>query len=340
MANLKDLADHLGLSQATVSRALNDYSTVNATTKQRVLQAANHLNYRPNTSARRLATGRAGAYGIVLPKADNLLMDPHFVDFLSGLTTAFAAHDLDIVLTGAEGIQAYQRFANTGKVDGFILSSPKSDDPRIRLLSEMEVPFVVHGRCDVDLDYAFYDIRNRSAFRDATNLLLNLGHTRIGLLNGPSDAIFARDRLKGYTEALVTNDLIPDPTLVMHDMMTEEYGYRATGTLFAQPSPPTALLCASTLVALGATRRLRRDGLTVPEDVSIISHDDCLSSLKTENFSVPLSVTRAPIRDAGTEIAKLIIDLSRGAAIADIQKTVPVDLIVRASTCTAPQARS
>ncbi|MEP3036515.1 MAG: LacI family DNA-binding transcriptional regulator, partial [Pseudoruegeria sp.] len=127
--NLRELSDHLGLSQATVSRALNGYTTVNAKTRERVMEEAKRLNYRPNTSARRLATGKAGAFGIVLDQSDDLLNDPHFVDFLSGFTHELASMDLDVVLTAAQGLSTYRRFATTGKVDGFVVSAPKVNDP-------------------------------------------------------------------------------------------------------------------------------------------------------------------------------------------------------------------
>ncbi|SLN31580.1 HTH-type transcriptional regulator RafR [Pseudoruegeria aquimaris] len=337
MANLKDLAEHLGLSQATVSRALNGYSTVNAETRRKVQEAARLLNYRPNTSARRLATGRAGAFGLVLEQSDNLLNDPHFVDFLSGFTQELAAQDLDVVLTSAEGLATYRRYASTSKVDGFVISAPKVKDARVAALTEMAFPFVVHGQTEADAPYAFYDIANERAFLDATRLLLNLGHRRIALINGPADTMFARQRLDGFHKALAEKGLPPDPRLIHHATMSEDEGYALTRQLFAGSEAPTAILCSSTLQTLGLTRRLREEGLEMGRDVSVISHDDGLSSMKTENFSVPLTVTRAPIREAGQEIARMLVALGNGASVETQQKTAPVELIVRASTSAAPQ---
>ncbi len=94
------------------------------------------------------------------------------------------------------------------------------------------------------------------------------------------------------------------------------------------------------LVTVGAQRRIREMGLEIGKDISIITHDDGLSSLKTENFSVALTVTRAPIRDAGTHIAKMVVDLVRGTPIEQLQKVVPVDLIVRTSTSAPRRSRS
>lgn len=332
MANLKKLAEHLGLSQATVSRALNNYSTVNADTRQRVQDAAQKLNYRPNSSARRLATGRADAIGIVLPQVDNLLVDPHFADFLAGLTKKLATKDNDVVLTANDSPQTYQRFAQIGKVDGFVISAPKAHDERIAVLSKLNFPFIVHGRCESKTPFGYYDIDNEGAFYDATKLLLELGHTRIGLVNGAKELMFAKQRHDGYVRALDDFGIKPNPELIHHEHMTEEHGYRNAAALLNLPDRPTAFLCASTLLTVGAQRRIREEGLTIGKDISIITHDDGLSSLKTENFSVALTVTRAPIRDAGEEIAKMIIELIGGQSIQNLQKVVPVDLIVRTST--------
>lgn len=337
MANLKDLASHLGLSQATVSRALNGYKTVSAETRDKVLAAAAELNYRPNTSARQLATGRAGAFGLVMDSTDDLLNDPHFVDFLASFTKELAARDLDVVLTAADGLATYRRYAATGKVDGFVITASKVTDERIKALSELNFPFVVHGQSEVETPYAFYDIANEQAFYDAANLLLNLGHRRIALINGQSDMVFAHHRLNGFKRAFADRGLTPDGSMIFNGELSEDEGYARTQALFARDAKPTAILCSSTLQTLGLTRRLREEQLVMGQDVSVISHDDGLSSMKTENFSVPLTVTRAPIRHAGTEIAKMLVALTEGAPVETLQQVAPVELIVRASTAAAPE---
>ncbi len=330
LTNLKALAEHLGVSQATVSRALNNYSSVNAETKARVQAAALELGYRPNSSARRLATGRIGALGIVMPAGTNLLTDPHFVDFLAGLTETLAKHENEVVLTASSDIATYRRFAATGKVDAFVLSAPVAFDERIALLDQIKFPFVVHGRCETEIPYAYYDIENKEGFRDATTYLRELGHRDIGLLNGPSNAMFAVQREEGYREAFQGFRVREE--LILSGPMTEEAGYRNAGLLLDLPEPPTALLCSSTLMAMGVNRQVRGRGFTVGKDISIITHDDGLSSLKTENFSVPLTVTKAPIRQAGEELAEMARTLIDGESIANLQKVAQVELIIRGST--------
>jgi len=334
LTNLKTLSDHLGLSQATVSRALNGYTTVKPATRDRVLEAAKRLNYRPNSSAQRLATGKAGAFGIIVTAGDNMLIDPHFTEFLAGLTRTLSKTDTDIVLTAAppeNQAATYKRFADSGKVDGFIVSAPRKTDPRIEALLEMDFPFVVHGQCDASQRYSFYDIDNQGAFEKATAFLLQLGHRRIALLNGTPDAMFVVQRNEGFLAAHEAEDITPIPELIVQDLMTEEVGYHRLKALLTLENPPTAVLCSSFILALGAQRAIREAGLEIGKDISIISHDDGLSSLKTENFSVPLTVTRSPIRDAGIELAEMLLAIVDGAET-PIQRIVPVDLIVRQST--------
>ncbi|MXU65259.1 substrate-binding domain-containing protein [Oceanomicrobium pacificus] len=338
MTNLKTLADHLGLSQATVSRALNGYETVSARTRERVAAAAQELNYRPNTAARRLATGRADAVGIILTANRNMLIDPHFADFLAGMTRRLAEAEIDVVMTSApQDAQAsvFRRYAETGKVDGFVVSAPKQHDPRVEALLDLSFPFVVHGQCASDRPYSFYDIDNYGAFRQATDLLLQLGHRRIAFLNGTPDAMFAIDRLRAYRDALGAAGLPDDPRLLVQVPMTEETGYAEMQAMLASDAPPTGIICSSMILAMGAQRAIRDVGLAIGRDISVISHDDGLSSLKTENFSVPLTVTRAPIRRAGLEIADM---LQRLVAEPDqvLRHLEPVDLIVRGSTAPPP----
>ncbi len=302
-------------------------------------EAAKLLNYRPNSSAQRLATGRAGAFGLIVTAGDGMLIDPHFSEFLAGLTRTLAETDTDIVLTAAapeNQASTYKRFANSGKVDGFIVSAPKKVDPRIETLLEMNFPFVVHGQCQTSKRYSYYDIDNQSAFEQATDLLMQLGHRRIAFLNGPADAMFTAQRYDGFMQALGVGNITPPAEYVTEAPMTEEIGYTNTKRLLALEIPPTAIICSSMILVLGAHRAIREANLTIGKDISIISHDDGLSSMKTENFLVPLTVTRSPIREAGTVLAGMLRDIVDGKTTTPTQREVPVDLIVRESTAPPP----
>ena len=148
--NLKELATKLGLSPTTVSRALNGYPEVNEATRARVMAAAKRHNYRPNTRAIRLATGRALAVGHVIPVATrHEIVNPVFADFIAGAGETYARNGYDMVLSVVpdEGEDAaYRDLQSRGAVDGVILHAPRLDDARIPLLHEVGLPFVVHGR--------------------------------------------------------------------------------------------------------------------------------------------------------------------------------------------------
>lgn len=339
MVKLKDLAERLDLSPTTVSRALDGYPEVNEKTRQRVLEAARQLNYRPNASARRLATGRAGAIGAVLPTNRNLLVDPHFVEFLAGIGERLAEDEIDIVLSPAgsgDEMANYRRMASGTRVDAIILSSPMVEDERIPLLSDLGFPFVVHGRTTGTLPHAWLDIDNEGAFRHATNHLLDLGHERIALINGDARFTFALHRERGYREALADRGIDHDPKLVANGPMTDEIGFRATQRFLAEASPPTAIVVGSMMLALGAFRALRTAGLELGGDVSIIAHDDVFPFLNADRMVPPMSTTRSPIRAAGKRVAELAIDLLTGRPAGSIEELWPVDLIIRGSTGPAP----
>ncbi|SDB34832.1 transcriptional regulator, LacI family [Bauldia litoralis] len=340
MIKLKDLAERLGLSPTTVSRALNGYPEVNEKTRQRVLEVARQFDYRPNASARRLATGRAGAIGAVLPTNRNLLVDPHFVEFLAGIGERLVEDEIDIVLsptTGDDEMASYRRMAAGTRVDAIILSSPMVDDPRVPLLLKLGFPFVIHGRTgEKAAAHAWLDIDNEGGFRHATNHLLDLGHERIGLINGELRFTYAIYREGGYREALRSRGIEADPRLMANGTMTDEFGYRATQRFLAEQPPPTAIVVGSMMLALGAFRALRSAGLELGKDVSIIAHDDVFPFLNADRMVPPMSTTRSSIRSAGTRVAEIAIDLLTGHPPARLQELWPVDLVIRGSTGPAP----
>jgi len=339
LIKLKELANRLGLSQTTVSRALNGYPEVSEATRARVLEAARRLDYRPNVSARRLATGRAGAIGAVLPTNRNLLVDPHYVEFLAGLGERLAEDEIDIVLTPAKGEEedaAYRRLAAGTRVDAVILSSPTIADPRVPLLAGLKLPFVLHGRTVAPVAHAWLDIDNEGGFRHATKHLLDLGHTRIALINGDTRFTYAAHRERGFLDALAARGIATDPKLMGSGAMTDEVGFRLAERFLAERPRPTALVVSSMMMALGAFRAIRSAGLELGRQVSMIAHDDVFPFLNADRMVPAMSTTRSSIRAAGTRVAELAIELLNGRPADTIHELWPVELVVRASTGPAP----
>lgn len=334
--NLKELAKHLNLSPTTVSRALNGYPEVGEATRKRVDEAARRFGYTPNTHARRLATGRAHAIGYVLPADKSLMIDPLFSDFVSGATDVYAAHGFDVLLHAGgqeEESSVYQRYAQGGTVDGVVVLGPRLGDPRIDLLKKLKMPFVVHGRVgELDSGFAWLDIDNYGAFHRATKLLLDLGHQRIGLINGYEDFNYAYERRGGYEKALHERGLKIDPLAMSSGLMTEENGYRQTKRILQLAVKPSALLLGSMLLVAGAMRALNEMGLIIGRDISLIAHDDGLPFLNAASLVPSLTTTSSSIRLAGTRVAELLLGMITDPEAEHPHELWPVDLIVRGST--------
>jgi LacI family transcriptional regulator len=334
--NLKELAKHLNLSPTTVSRALNGYPEVGAETRRRVDEEARRIGYRPNPHARRLATGRAHAIGYVLPPDRSLTIDPLFSDFVAGAADVYATHGFEVMLHAGgqeEEISVYQRYAQGGAVDGVVLLGPRLSDLRIAALNKLKMPYIVHGRVNTsETGYAWLDIDNYGAFHRATKLLIDLGHKRIGLINGFEDFNYAHERRRGYERALLERGLKADPLMTSSGLMTEENGYRQSKRILQLAHRPTALILGSMLLVAGAMRAVNEMGLVIGRDVSLIAHDDGLPFLNAESLVPSLTTTSSSIRAAGARVAQLLLGMITDAEAEQPHELWSVDLIVRGST--------
>lgn len=334
--NLKELAALLDLSTTTVSRALNGYPEVSVATRERVVAAARRHGYAPNQVAKRLATGRTLAIGHVIPLARHQMINPLFAEFISGAgeTYSIAGYDMIAsVVPEAEETEAYRTMIAQRKVDGILVHTPRLLDTRIDLLRDLGLPFLAHGRDSrPERDYCWIDINNRRAFLRATDLLLDLGHRRIGFLNGMEHLHFAQRRRSGHVAALSARGIEPDPALMAHDEMTESYGYESVFRMLSMPDPPTAFLASSIITAFGALRAVSELGLRLGADISILTHDDDLSHMPNSG-AVPLfTATRSSIRAAGRRAAEMLIALIERPETAPRSELWEVDLTVGRST--------
>ncbi|MGG7645753.1 LacI family DNA-binding transcriptional regulator [Rhodovulum sp. YNF3179] len=339
--NLKALSEKLGLSPTTVSRALNGYPEVSDATRRRVLDAARRYHYRPNTRAKSLATGRTMSIGHVIPlSTKHEMVNPIFADFIAGAgeTYSRAGYDMSLsVVRDEDEARVYRELAQNRSVDGIIVHGPRVDDPRIGLLQELGLPFVVHGRAsETGAGYSWLDVNNRRAFARATRFLLDLGHRRIGLVNGIETMSFAHRRRLGHEDALSAAGIGPDPALMRAGEMTEPYGHAAAREMLELDRPPTAFLTSSFLAAMGVRRALEDRGLKPGRDVSILTHDDVLSYLANEG-DVPLyTAVRSSVRAAGRRCAEMLLDIVTDPDHAPIQEIWEAELVLGQSTGPAP----
>ena len=312
--NLKELSEILGLSQTTVSRALNDYPEVREATRQRIKDAALRHNYTPNTRAKSLATGRAMAIGHVVPvSTQHEMVNPVFADFIAGAGEVYSAKGYDILLSVVadnDEEAAYRKFRSRGLVDGVIVHGPRPDDPRINLLQELGLPFVVHGRIgETEDSYNWVDVNNRHSFQRATEFLLDLGHRKIALLNGLEAMDFARRRREGYEAAMAGRDISLNPDHMVSDEMTEELGFRNARQMLTQPVVPTAFMVSSMNIAIGARRAIGDAGLQLGRDISMVIHDDDLSYMKNGGDIPMFTAARSSVREAGRLCAEMLLQV-------------------------------
>lgn len=339
--NLKQLAEHLDLSQATVSRALNGYPEIREATRNKVLAAAAEFGYRANSIARSLATGRSGNIGIVFPDNFGIMFDPHFLEFLAGAAEMLSTRDMGINLSMPDRNHESSKYADIIRsqlADGFVVNGPTRHDSRIALLQSLKTPFIVHGRTEADAPFAWVDIDNALAFQRAAQLLIGFGHRRIALINAPKHFNFATQRELGLKQALEGAGHAFDDSLVFNEAMTEESGYRLTLQALQKKSRPTAILCSSMLMALGCFRALRELKLEVPNDISVIAHDDVFPYITAESMRPALTTTRSSLRWHGRRVAEVLNDIIDGKLPPDYNEIIPVELVLRDSVGPAKQS--
>lgn len=342
--NLRELSHILGLSPTTVSRALNGYPEVSEQTRRKVLEAARQYHYSPNSGARRLATGRAMAIGHVLQiSAQHEMVNPIFSDFIAGAGEVYSRSGYDLLLSvvsDTDEAAFYNDLKTRRTVDGLVVHGPQVNDKRIQMLTDLRIPFVVHGRAsEVTTDYSWLDVNNRRAFYRATNFLLDLGHRSIALLNGLEEMDFAARRLNGYRQALEERDIPYDPDIVTHEEMTETYGYEAACRLLKSPKCPTAFLVSSIIPAIGVRRAISQAGLKLGRDISVVIHDDDLSYLRNAGDVPIFTGTRSPVRQAGRMLAEMLLDAIGNPDNPPQQQLLEAQLMVGQSTGPAPALR-
>ncbi|MBL1435368.1 MAG: substrate-binding domain-containing protein [Rhodobacteraceae bacterium] len=340
--NLKKLSKILGLSQTTVSRALNNYPEVSEATRERVKAAAAQHNYRANIRAKSLATGRSMAIGHVIPiSTRHEIVNPIFADFIAGAGEIYSRNHHDMLLSVVPDIdeeRTYRELAAKASVDGVIVHGPRQNDPRIALLKSLGIPFVVHGRTsDGDTDYSWVDVNNRRSFERAANFLFDLGHIRLGLINGLEFMDFAKRRKDGFLAAHKTRGLHAHPVFMATGEMTEGFGYNKAQSMLGDPNPPTAFIVSSMIMAIGVRRAISDAQLKMGRDISVIIHDDALSYLPN-GADIPIfTATKSSVHEAGKLCAQMLLDIIDAGDQTPRHTLLETDLTLGESTGPAPK---
>ena len=308
MASLRSLASDLGLSITTVSRALDGYDDVAATTRERVNRAAAAAGYRPNSAARRLRKGLSETIALVMPTEPGRFYEPAFVDLLAVIGERLAARHYDLMLLaarpGAEEQAAYRRIINDRRADACVVVRTRRHDERIAMLQDAGFPFICHGRTETHAPYAFVDGDGEAGFREITSRLIGLGHQRIGHIAAPDHFTFAELRARGWHMAMRAAGLSDDIKTMCAS--SEDAGDLAAAALFNGPSRPTALVCATDRIAIGAVRAAQSAGLIVGRDIAITGHDNIHASRFTHP---PLTTMELDVRKVGECLADKLLHL-------------------------------
>jgi LacI family transcriptional regulator len=300
-------------------------------TRARVSAEAARIGYRPNATARRLRSGRSDAVGVVLPnRPGGQLDDPYFMRLLTGLGMHLARLDLDMVVTaapqGVDEMKAYRRLVEAKRVDAFIIGRTRVNDARVSFLLDQGVPFVSHGRTGERRLHAFLDIDGQAAFAQATQRLIGFGHRRIALLNGPESYMFTHHREAGWRAALAVAGL-PEGVLLAAEP-SEENGFRLARIALDRPDPPTALLCGTDRLAIGALHALSLAGLRAGRDVSVIGYDDLPGSVCA---NPPLTTMDQMLDQAAARVVEMLAALLGGASPATQREIWQARLVPRQS---------
>ncbi len=331
-ASLSEIAQAVGVTEGTASRALNGYADISEATRRKVMDAASALNYQPLTSARRLARGTVETVGYILPRHAATQTDPFLSEMLEGISQTLATRDWDLLVTALGGtddeLKTYERLVNSGKVSGLVVARTLSDDPRITYLTDAGVPFVSHGRTRDPQGYAWLDVDNEKAAADAVAHLVELGHDRIAVVHAPLAYNFSRLRLEGYLAGLAEAGLPRRDDYIVESELGVESGQNAARRLLALKERPTAVICVTDLIAIGVMRGARSEGLAVGLDLSVIGYDGLPLGAFTDP---PLTTMTQDVIGTGRRAAEVLLEILDGAPPHQFQEISHARLVRRAS---------
>lgn len=336
-ARLSDLARQAGVSEATVSRVLNDKPGVSSETRQTVMTALDVLGYeRPE----RLRKRSAGLVGLVVPELDN----PIFPVFAQIIESSLAQRGFTPVLCtqtyGGITEDEYVEMLLDRQVAGIVFVSglhadTNADPDRYRKLVARPLPIVLVNGYIETVDAPFVSCDDYAAGYLAVKHLVALGHRAIGLISGPSRYLPVQRKIKGYRQAM--RDLVGTSEALLNELIELSlFGVEGGNAAAARvlDTGATAIVCGSDLMALGAVRAARSKGLRVPEDISVIGYDDSTLMAFTDP---PLTTVRQPVRAMSIAAVRALIDeISRDPAPRSEYMFRP-ELVVRSSTAPPPR---
>ncbi len=300
---LKDVAETAGVSIMTVSRVINQKDDIAKKTKEKVIKAINKLNYRPNKLARYLAIRKSDFITMIVPDISN----PFFSEMIKSAENVARKNGYNIILGDAQGDaeieKEYIHKAIEIRSDGILLASPRLEEKVINEINNI-IPIVIIDRHISNDKVLQVYIDNFEGAFTAVEHLINLGHRRIGFLNGPKEVQDCLRREAGYRASLEKYKIPYDPELIIISDFEFKSGYNAFDTFMNMNPRPTAIFTANDIMAFGLIQRAHEKSIKIPENLSVVGFDDISMS---EYINPPLTTVRHPRRGMGYEAVTLLI---------------------------------
>ncbi|GHE33312.1 LacI family DNA-binding transcriptional regulator [Sphingobacterium griseoflavum] len=329
---IKDIAQALGISVSTVSRALRDAHDVNPETRQRVINLTEKLNFKRNNNAAALASGNTKNIGVVLPFITNY----YFATVISGIQEEAYEHGYTIILyvTNDDVAREKKLLENiaTTSLDGLLISisSHSSMSDHFKRLLDNDVPLVFFDRVPKDITASKVMQSDFDGAYMATRYLLSRGFTRIAHLAGPAELAFTQERLRGYCTALLEAKIAIDDRYVVFSDFSQQDGFADTEKLLALPTPPNGIFAVNDRKAVGAIQALKRAQLDIGRSFAVIGFtNDPIATIIEPN----LTTIEEPALEIGRQSCRLLIKHIKNKNFEAHEITLPCTLIERDSVC-------
>lgn len=327
---LKDVAKEAGVSVPTVSRVVNNQPHVRETTRKKVMEAIEKLSYQPDAVARNLKQGKTSTVGFIVPD----ISSSFFGTVALGIEKVLRKYNYNLILCNMDGKHNLEieslKLVVSKKVEGIILATVGSTGEFVeRIINQHKVPVVVIDNKVKGLrtDIVLHD--NVGGAYKLTSHLLDHGHKRIALIGGPLNETSGEKRLEGYKKALILKGLPIREELIKTGDWKKESGFRVTKRLLELKRLPTAIFAANTFMALGSLIAFHEEGLTVPDDIALVSFDD----LEFASALDPPLTTLAELDiEIGTTAANLLLKRMRKKVKEEpVEIYLPAELLIRGS---------
>ena len=329
MTTIREVAESAGVSYATVSHVINNTRLVSQETRERVLEAMNVLNYRPNALARSLRQGKTNTLGLVLPDSAN----PFFAEISRSIEDEAFKKGYSVFLCNTELDTQRELFyvdvLSKKQVDGiiFVAAGDQADSLDFLLRQNMPVVMIDRDVPNVEVDAVLTD-HQLGGFL-ATQHLLELGHKCIACIAGPSSITPSAERITGYKKALEEAGLFHDENLLIRGDYHAQSGMEITHSILKMNPRPTAIFALNDLMALGALRAATEAGYSIPRDLAVVGYDD----LEIAHFmNPPLTTIAQPKKEIGTQAVNLLVDRISHKGHPPTRLVLPPELIIRRST--------